>query len=48
MCVCAAASCVDGNGEVGMDPSKFEVIHKLAPPKTKKDVRSFFEISGYY
>ena len=45
-CVFAASSFVYldrviGNGEVGMDPSKLEVIHKLAPPKTKKDVRSF-------
>lgn len=51
-CVFAASFCVYlghviGNGEVHMDPSKLAAIYRLAPPKRKKDVRSFLGISGY-
>ena len=33
---------------IKVDPTKIEVISKLPPPQTQKDVRSFLRHAGYY
>ena len=33
---------------IKVDPTKIEVISKLPPPQTQKDVRSFLGHVGYY
>ena len=33
---------------IKVDPTKIEVISKLNPPQTKKDVRSFLGHASYY
>ncbi|XP_041421806.1 uncharacterized protein LOC121394536 [Xenopus laevis] len=37
-----------GNGKVKADKSKIKAIAEILPPKTKKEVRSFLGLVGYY
>ena len=39
---------VIGGGEVQPDPEKVQAVRVYPEPKTKKDVRSFLGLAGYY
>ena len=39
---------VIGNGQVKPDPKKIAAVKSYPVPKTKKDVRSFLGLTGYY
>ena len=37
-----------GNGQVKPDPTKLQAVRKMPRPLTKKDVRAFLGLTGYY
>lgn len=37
-----------GNGEHAPDPEKLDAIKQMRPPRTKKEVKSFLGLAGYY
>ena len=39
---------VVGGGKVQVEASKVEAVQKMSTPKTKKDVRTFLGLTGYY
>ncbi len=45
---CVYLGHVVGKGQVRPEPSKLEAVVAFPVPKTKKDVRAFLELSGYY
>ena len=48
MSKCAYLGHVVGNGRVTPDPSKLEAIQAFPTPTTKKQVRAFLGLAGYY
>ena len=48
MTQCVYLGHVVGGGRVGLEPSKVEAIQSFAVPTTKRGVRSFLGITGYY
>ena len=45
---CSYLGHVVGGGKVRVESSKIEAIEKTQPPRTKKDVRTFLGLAGYY
>jgi hypothetical protein len=45
---CSYLGHVVGGGKVGMDIAKTEAIRNFHRPRTKKDVRAFLGLAGYY
>ena len=45
---CSYLGHVVGGGEVRMEQDKIEAVKRMQPPETKKDVRTFLGLSGYY
>ena len=45
---CVYLGHVVGNGQVRPEPSKLEAVDAFPTPKTKKQVRTFLGLSGYY
>ena len=48
MSQCHYLGYVVGNGVVRLEQDKVRAVHKFPVPKTKKDVRAFLGLSGYY
>ena len=48
MTECSYLGHVEGGGKVQVETSKVEAIEKMQPPKTKKEVRMFLGLTGYY
>ena len=48
MTECTYLGYVVGGGKVRMEPSKIEAVQSFGVPRTKKEVRSFLGITGYY
>ena len=48
MAQCVYLGHVVGRGRVGVEESKVEAVKNFPTPKSKKDVRSFLGLSGYY
>jgi len=48
MTECTYLGHVVGGGKVRMEPSKIETVQSFGVPRTKKEVRSFLGITGYY
>jgi len=45
---CSYLGHVVGGGEVRMEQDKVEAVKRMQPPKTKKDMRTFLGLTGYY
>ena len=48
MPTCSYLGHVVGNGRVEMEEAKTEAVRNFCRPKTKKDVRAFLGLAGYY
>ena len=48
MSECTYFGHVVGNGKVKVDPQKIHAVKNFPPPQTKKQVRSFLGLTGYY
>ena len=45
---CAHLGYIEGGGEVRPQEDKVEAVRRCEVPRTKKDVKVFLDLSGYY